>query len=221
MGKLLELRANDGHALAAYRADPLGPPRGGLVILQEIFGVNSHMRAVTDLYAANGYIAIAPALFDRAQRKVELGYSQTDIAAGRDIRAKIELEGSLADIEAAKAAIAGNGKIGVIGYCWGGSLAWFAATRLKFDCAVCYYGGMITQHRTERAHCPVMMHFGDRDQSIPQSDVRLIREAQPEVTIYRYDAGHGFNCDQRKDYDTSSAAVALQRTVDFLSKHIG
>ena len=218
MGTTITLTADDGHQFTAYWAEPRGASKGALVIIQEIFGVNSHIRRVADEYAGDGYLAVAPALFDRAERGVELGYSPDDIARGRDIRARVGWDEALSDIRAAMKSVenSGSGKAGVIGYCWGGSLAWLTATRLNPACAVCYYGGAIVQFKDERPRCPVMMHFGERDQSIPIGAVAEIREAQPEALVFVYTAGHGFNCEQRKDYDAESAAVAKSRTLSFL-----
>jgi carboxymethylenebutenolidase len=222
MGKTLELTAADGHKFAAYRADPAGKPRGAIVVIQEIFGVNNHMRRVTDGFAAEGYVAISPALFDRTKRGVELGYDQAAIAAGRDLRGAVGDDGPLADIQATIDAAGKSGKIAVIGYCWGGSLAYLAATRLKgLAAAVGYYGGAIAANAGEKTRVPVMLHFGETDQSIPMSDVEKVRKAHPEIALHVYPAGHGFNCDERGSYDAKCAKQALGRTLDFLRQHIG
>lgn len=222
MGQTVRLTAADGHTLDAYRADPAGQPRGAIVVLQEIFGVNPHIRSVADRFAAQGYLAVAPALFDRVKAGVELGYDAPGIDAGRDIRAKIDLPAVLADMQAAIDYAGQFGKVAVIGYCWGGSLAFFAATRLSgLAAAVGYYGAMIAQHASERPSVPTLLHFGDQDPGIPLSDVDQIRAAQPDLPVHVYHAGHGFNCDARASYDAASAALALERTLDFLHRHIG
>jgi carboxymethylenebutenolidase len=222
MGKPIELTAADGHNFAAYRADPGGNPRGAIVVGQEIFGVNGHMRHVTDRFAAQGYLAISPALFDRTKRDVELGYDPEAIAAGRELRGAVGDAGPLADIQSTIELAAKAGKVAVIGYCWGGTLAYLAATRLTgIACAVGYYGGGIAAAAEEKTRVPVMLHFGDNDQSIPLSDVGRVRAAHPEITIHVYNAGHGFNCDERASYDAASAKVALDRTLAFLREHIG
>jgi carboxymethylenebutenolidase len=222
MGTNIELTASDGHRLAAYRADPAGKPRGGLVVIQEIFGVNSHMRSVADGYAADGYLAIAPALFDRAERGFEVGYSPPDIERGRAVRAKIALDDALKDVAAAIKAAASAGKVGIVGYCWGGTVAWAAATRLDGLAASSpHYGGGIAEIATERPRCPVMFHFGETDQQIPMTDVEKIRKAQPGQTVHVYAAGHGFNCDQRGSYHAASAKLARERTLAFLRQHVG
>ena len=222
MGKTIELTAADGHTFATYRADPDGKPRGAIVVVQEIFGVNGHMRRVTDGFAAEGYVALSPALFDRTKRGVELGYDPAAIAAGRELRGAVGDDGPLADIQATIDLAAQDGKAAVIGYCWGGTLAYLAATRLKgISCAVGYYGGGIAAAAHEKTRVPVMLHFGDSDQSIPLNDVEKVRAAHPEITIHLYKAGHGFNCDERGSHDAASAKVARKRTLGFLREHIG
>ncbi len=222
MGRTIELTAADGHKFAAYRADPAGKARGALVVIQEIFGVNGHMRRVTDGFADEGYVAIAPALFDRAKRGVELGYDQGGMTAGRELRAGLGDDEPLRDIQATINEASGAGKVGVIGYCWGGSLAYLAATRLDgLACAVGYYGGAIAAHAEEKTRVPVMLHFGETDQSIPMSDVEKVRAAHPEIALYVYPAGHGFNCDERGSYHAASAKQALGRSLDFLRQHLG
>jgi carboxymethylenebutenolidase len=224
MGKWLQLEAEDGFRLSAYRADPDGPnkARGGLVVVQEIFGVNSHIRSVCDGFAADGYAAIAPALFDRYQRNFDVGYSPEDIALGRELKAKAATDAALKDVAAARAALAGVGSTGVVGYCWGGFIAWMSAARLPgFDCAVPYYGGGIVEAGKEQPKCPVMAHFGERDAAIPVAGARAFAAAHPEAEVFFYDAEHGFNCDLRKSYDAASAELARERTLGFFRKHIG
>jgi carboxymethylenebutenolidase len=222
MGTMIEISASDGFRPAAYRADPEGVPRGSLVVIQEIFGVNSHIRSVCDGYAADGYRAIAPALFDRQQKGVELGYTATDIARGREYKANAGADGALLDVEAARAAVAAAGRVGVVGYCWGGFITWLTACRLKgFACAASYYGGGILEAAAEQPKCPVIAHFGERDHVIPVAGVRAFAEAHPDVGVYVYAADHGFNCDQRGSYDAAAATLARQRTLDFLRRHVG
>jgi carboxymethylenebutenolidase len=220
MGHTIELTASDGHRLSAYRAGPDHAARG-LVVVQEIFGVNNHMRHVCDAFAAEGYAVIAPALFDRAERAVELGYQPEDVTQGRALRGKIADADTLADVEAAAAAL-GDIKRGIVGYCWGGTVAWWGATRsTSFLAAVGWYGGGIAAARHETPHCPVELHFGETDASIPLSDVDAIRAAQPEVSIYVYaGAGHGFGCDERASYSAKHAARAQERTLAFFAKHL-
>ena len=222
MGTMIELSASDGFRLAAYRADPQGTPRGGLVVVQEIFGVNSHIRSVCDGYAADGYRAVAPALFDREQKGVDLGYTAADIARGREHKAKAAADNALLDVDAARAALASAGRVGIVGYCWGGLIAWLAACRLKgFACAISYYGGGILEAGGEQPKCPVIAHFGERDHVIPVAGVRSFAAAHPDVAVHVYAADHGFNCDQRGAYDAAAATLARQRTLDFLRQHVG
>jgi carboxymethylenebutenolidase len=222
MGTMLELTADDGFKLSAYRADPAGKPRGAIVVAQEIFGVNSHIRSVCDGFAGDGYVAIAPALFDRYQRDVELGYSEADIAAGRELKGKAGIDKALADVGAARDAVSGAGKVGIVGYCWGGYVAWMASSRLTgFACAVPYYGGGMIDAIGEHPRCPVMMHFGEHDAVLPVEGIERLRKAHPEHQVFLYDAGHGFNCDQRGSYNAAAAKLARQRTLDFFRKHVG
>ncbi len=221
MGERISLQASDGHEFSAYRADPLGTPKGGIVIIQEVFGVNSHVRGVCDGYAANGYAVVAPALFDRVERDVELGYQGEDLTRGRELRGALGWDQPLLDIQAAMAVVKHAGKLGVIGYCWGGSLAWVSATRLGVDAAVCYYGGQIIDFVNESPSCPVAMHFGEKDAFISNEDVGKIREAHRGLPIFTYPAGHGFNCEQRADYHVESAQLARSRTLEFISEHVG
>lgn len=222
MAQFIALAASDSHEFAAYRAEPEGPSRGAVVVIQEIFGVNSHIRAVTDGFAAEGYIAVAPALFDRIEGGIELDYDPDSVARGRELKAKMDWDGPLRDIRAAVESLAGS-KVAVVGYCWGGSLAWLAATRFEgLAAAVCYYGGQIREFSEETPRCPVLMHFGSQDQGIPLADVEAIRASHPELPIHVYEgAGHGFNCDQRASYDRAAAATARQRTMEFLAATLG
>lgn len=222
MGQTVSFTAKDGHKLDAYVATPAGKPKGGLVVIQEIFGANHHIRNVADRFAAMGYAAVAPALFDRVQRGVDLGYDPESIAKGRALREKVPMDGSLADVQAAIDYAKQFGKVGIVGYCWGGSLAFLAATRLNGAAAsVGYYGGMIAGHATEKPKIPIILHFGDKDQSIPMSDIEKVKLARSDVPIYVYSAGHGFNCDARPAYDAPSAKLALERTAAFFKQHIG
>ncbi|MEA2841873.1 MAG: carboxymethylenebutenolidase [Methylobacteriaceae bacterium] len=222
MGENINLTAKDGATIGAYRSAPADEPKGGIVVLQEIFGVNHHIRTVADRYAATGYLAIAPALFDRVEPGVELGYSEADRPRAMEIRSKTKLDETLADIEAAVALASAGGSVGVVGYCWGGSLAWAAATRLSgISAAVGYYGGGIAGMLNEQPRAPVMLHFGERDKHIPLSDVEKIRAAHPEIPVFVYPADHGFNCDERESYDAKSAKEAQARTFAFLAENLG
>ncbi|HTZ76726.1 MAG TPA: dienelactone hydrolase family protein [Stellaceae bacterium] len=222
MGKMIELTASDGHKFGAYRADPAGKPKGALVVIQEIFGVNHHMKHVTDDFAAKGYVAICPALFDRTKRNVELGYDQAAIAEGREIRGKVGDEGPLKDVQASIDAVKSVGKVGTVGYCWGGYLTFLSATRLNgISAAVGYYGGGIANVASEKPKVPTMLHFGDKDQSIPMSDVEKVQATRKDTTIYIYSAGHGFSCDERGSFDAGASKTALDRTLAFFAQHVG
>ena len=222
MGKWIELKPADGKTISAWRAEPEGRPRGGLVVVQEIFGVNSHIRSVCDGYAADGYLAIAPALFDRTRPRVDLGYAPEDIERGRELKAKATLEHALADVAAARDAAAAAGKVGIVGYCWGGYVAWMSASRLPgFACAVPYYGSGMLEAAGEHPRCPVLAHFGETDAHIPVEGVRKFASAHPESQVLIYPANHGFNCDQRGSYDAASAKLARDRTLAFLRQHVG
>ena len=222
MGKMIELTAGDGHKLGAYRADPAGKPRGGVVVIQEIFGVNSHIRSVTDGYAAEGYLAIAPAMYDRVKRNYETGYAQEEIQAGVAIMQKLNWDQTMLDAKAAIDAAKPAGKVGIVGYCWGGTVAWVAAARLSgLACAAPYYGGAIPNFIAEQPKCPVMFHFGEQDHSITLEQAKKVAAAHPGATTHYYPAGHGFNCDQRGSYDAASAKLARERTVQFFRTHLG
>ena len=222
MSTTIKLTASDGATIDAYRADPAGKPKGGIVVLQEIFGVNPHIRRVADGFAAQGYLAVAPALFDRAEPGLELDYTPDNTSRGVALLGRVGHDKTMLDVAAAVKAAAEGGKVGVVGYCWGGSLAYAAACSLAgVSAAVGYYGGTIAKSLDQRPKVPVMLHFGERDDHIPMSDVAAIRAALPDVPVYTYPAGHGFNCDARGSYDGPSAAEALERTLAFFAQHVG
>lgn len=223
MGQTITLEASDGHALSAYRADPTGKPVGGLIVIQEIFGVNDHIKSIAEKFAKEGYLAVAPALMDRAQRGVDIGYTQPDIEIGKEIRAKVKNDDSIKDLKAALDYLKaqGVGRIGVVGYCWGGSLAWLAATRIDgIAASVSYYGGDVATFADEKAKCPVMFHFGEMDKSIPMEKVEIVKQKQPSHPLYVYPAGHGFSCDARGSYDAKCAAEAFERTRAHLKRNL-
>lgn len=221
MGEKAQITADDGHELTAYVARPTGEIRGGLVIVQEIFGVNAHIRAVADGFAAEGYLAVAPALFDRIRPDIELAYDEAGVAEGRALRPQVSWESTVYDVTAALSHAAEAGAVGVVGYCWGGSIAWLAACRLSPTAAVCFYGGHIYEFRDETPNCPVMFHFGEQDQGIPLEQARAVQAAHPDCPFFTYPAGHGFNCDLRGSYHAESADLARRRTLDFLEPLLG
>jgi carboxymethylenebutenolidase len=222
-GEVVSLRAHDGHVLSAYQARPDKPPRGGLVLLQEIFGVTGHIRRVCDGYAAQGFHVVAPALFDRVRPGIELGYSKEDAAIGRDLRSKVPWDQVFADVIAAKAQLSGSGRIATLGYCWGGTIAWRSAVHVDgVAAAVCYYGTQIGPFIAEKPRCAVLMHFGESDPIATLDHAGQLRAAQgAQVEIQVYPASHGFNCDEIASFHQPSAALALRRSLEFLAAHVG
>jgi carboxymethylenebutenolidase len=220
------LTAADGFKSSAYVCEPAGAPKGAIVVLQEIFGVNSHIRAVADGYAAAGYLAVAPATFDRVERGVELGYAADDMTQGSRLKAAVEAlppPGVLQDIQAAVGYAAKAGKVGIVGYCWGGLLVWRSAEQVSgLSAAVAYYGGGMTVGRepSRKPAVPTMAHFGDQDAHISVESVKAFERAQPEVEVHLYAANHGFNCDQRGSYNASAAATALERSLFHFGKYL-
>lgn len=223
MGRKLILKAADGHQLGAYRADAAGTPKGRIVVIQEIFGVNHHIRAVCDRLAAAGYTCLAPQIFDRMNRDFESGYSQAEIDHAMGYIGKLDWTKVMVDIEAAINALKSEGPVAVMGFCLGGTLSFLSATKFNgLAGAVCYYGGAIAKYADNKPRCPVLMHFGERDGHIPMTDVNLIRQKQPQAEIHVYGgAGHGFNCDERGSFEPQSQQIAWDRSLKFLSKVFG
>ena len=222
MSQYETLMARDGHTFNTYIAKPSGKARGGVVVVQEIFGLSPHICHLADGYAQDGYLAVAPALFDRVARNLVLGYSPPEVELGKGYRKQIPTAKTILDIAAAAAICRHAGKVAVIGFCWGGRLAWAAASEVPLGAAVCYYGGGIVEELSKTPKCPTMLHFGERDRSIPLSDVERIREAFPEGLYHLYAAGHAFGNDDRpQNYDAEATALAHARTAAFLAQHIG
>ena len=222
MGKNIELTASDGHKFSAYVAEPSGKPKGALIVVMEIFGVNSHIRGVADQYAADGYLAIAPAFFDRVERGLDVGYTPPDIERARGLMQKMNFNDALKDVQAAKQHVESAGKVGIIGYCWGGALSFKSACNVDgLACAVAYYGGAIPTMINEQPKCPVMFHWGETDASIPLEKAKEVAGRHSDQSHFFYPAGHGFNCDQRGSYSAESAQLALSRTREFLQKNLG
>jgi len=228
MSEMVQLKAQDGVACPAYVARPAAKALGAVVVLQEIFGVNSHIRSVADGYAEQGYLAIAPHTFHRVQPGLELGYGAEDVAKGRALKAAAEAlpaPGLMADIASAITFGAHDtgGKVAIVGYCWGGLLVWRSACILPgLSAAIAYYGGGMTAEAEAQRQslCPVMCHFGELDHAIPMEGVKAFALAQPKVEVHTYAAQHGFNCDQRGAYDAAAAALARERTLGFLARHL-
>jgi carboxymethylenebutenolidase len=215
---MIRLKAADGHELDAYLAEPKGKPRGGVVVVQEIFGVTDHIKRVADKFAAEGYRAIAPAMFDRIKRGITLAY--TEIEQGRAYMQQLKWPNTLADVEAAADAARDAGAAAVVGYCWGGTVAHVAASELDLDAAVSYYGGGVARMLDKEPQCPIVYHFGDQDHAIPPADVQKIMSAYPNAEVHVYKgAGHGFNCDERASYSAADARVAFDRSIEFLNEH--
>ena len=221
MGTHLKLTASDGHKFGAYRVDPAGTPKGGIVVIQEIFGVNRHIRSVADRFAALGYVAIAPALFDRIEAGFECGYSPEEVQGAMRFVANPPIQAWMLDVAAAREAIADVGKIAVTGFCLGGTLTYGAATNLPgFSVAVGYYGGQIVRMADQSPKVPTMLHFGELDAHIPMSDVETIKSKQPSVDVHTYNADHGFQCDERDSFAPEAAQIAWGRTLRFIDSHM-
>jgi carboxymethylenebutenolidase len=222
VGQDIKLTASDNFQLGGYRADPASAPKAAVVVIQEIFGVNHHIRAICDRFAGNGYVAIAPAIFDRIEPNFQSGYSPEEIAVARKFVANPDWTAMLRDSQAAIDAVKDVGPVGIIGFCLGGSVAYAAATKLSgLSAAIGYYGGAIVRFADDTPKVPTQLHFGEKDAGIPLSDVDIIRSLRPDVEIHVYPgAQHGFNCDERASYDAANAAVAKQRSLDFLARHL-
>lgn len=222
MGQHIKLTASDGFQLGAYRADPTTTPKAAVVVIQEIFGVNSHIRNVCDRFAVQGYTAIAPAIFDRVEPNFQSGYSPDEVAVARKFVASPDWDAFMCDTQAAIDAVKSVGPVGIIGFCLGGSVAFLGATRLSgLSAAIGYYGGAVTRFADETPKVPTLLHYGEKDTGIPLSDVEIVRAKRPDVEIFVYDnAQHGFNCDERASYDKASADIARERSLGFFAKHL-
>lgn len=220
MGQYVELTASDGHRLKAWRCEPQGKARGAMIVIQEIFGVNSHIRDMTERFAAQGYLSIAPALFDRIERDYETGYSPDERQRGHGVAKQVDDNKAVLDMDAARLNVQSAGATGIVGYCMGGLMSYLAACRLNgLDAAVSYYGH-IEKYKNEKPKCPVIAHIGLKDHSILAEHVAEFREARPEVPVFMYDAGHGFACDQRDAFHKPSTDEAWVRTLDFFAKQM-
>src|SRR5579871_255279 len=215
MGAWIELKPEGAGPLRAWRADPAGRPRGGVVVLQEIFGVNAHIREVTDKFASEGYLAVAPAIFERVEKGFDVGYDAESRTRGMAVAGKVDREQEARDVAAAIEVAKAGGKVAIVGFCRGGTLAWAAAGRQPgLSAAVAYYGGGVLAMKDRKPSIPTMLHFGEKDQHIPISGVREVAALYPDMPVYTYPADHGFNCDHRESYDAPSAALAWTRTME-------
>ena len=220
MNELIEVTAKDDHQFSAYISQPFGKPKAGIVIIQEIFGVNKHIKEVTDLYAKKGYLCLAPSLFDRIEKNVTLNYDEKGVSKGRNLKELCDKD-ALKDIEASISIVSSAGKVGVVGYCWGGSLSWrIGCESSNISASVCYYGGDVPKLRDLKPKCNILTHFGELDKGIPMKDVKIFKEKRSEVLTYTYPADHGFNCNHRRQFDETSAKVALDRTLKFLERNL-
>ncbi|GIQ76160.1 dienelactone hydrolase family protein [Bradyrhizobium sp. RD5-C2] len=222
MGQDIKLKASDGFELGAYRADPAGAPKGAIVVIQEIFGVNHHIRSVCDRLAKEGYVAVAPSIFDRITPNFQSGYSPDEVAEARKFVANPDFAAMLRDSQAAIDAVKAVGPVGIIGFCLGGSIAYAAATKLSgLSAAIGYYGGAIIRFADDKPTVPTQLHFGEKDAGIPLSDVETIKSKRTEVEVFIYSgAQHGFHCDERASYDKASADIAWPRSMEFFGKHL-
>lgn len=224
MGQRITITGKGGFQLGAYLAQPEGKAKGGVVVCQEIFGVNDYLRSVCDFYATAGYLTVAPQFFDRIERDVALDYSPQNLARGLEFIPKVDLHVALDDLEAAREHLrsAGAAKVGVVGFCWGGTLTWLLACRRQVDCAVAYYGSEIDDFPNEHARHPVIMHIGDADRTIPPDKLARIQKAQADTPIHIYPgAPHGFDNTLRQGCDHATAKLARQRTLEFFARHVG
>lgn len=222
MGTDIEITASDGHTFAAYRADPEGTPKGGILVVQEAFGVNPHIRQMADTYAAAGYLAIAPALYDRVERGIEVGYTGEDREKGIGAMQASNFDDVMKDVDATRAVLADAGKVGITGWCWGGSVTFLSACRVDgLACASSYYGGRVPDFMTETPKCPLEFHWGETDASIPMDKVRAVEAQHPDVASFVYPAGHGFMCDDRESYHKESAELSHKRTMEMFAQYVG
>ena len=218
----IEITASDGKTIGAYLAMPDAKPRGGVIVIQEIFGVNEHIRDVCDRMAAEGYAAIAPAIFDRMHKNFQSGYSPEEIERARAMMPNFDIDACMLDVEAARKRVAEYGKVGIVGFCLGGTIAFLGATRLPgISAASCYYGRMNQQFADEKPHCPAQLHYGELDEAIPPENYEDVRRRRPDMEFYLYEnADHGFNCDHRPSYHPEAAKLAWSRTIDMFRKNL-
>lgn len=218
---MIELTAGDGHKFSAYREDPSETPKGAVVVLQEVFGIDPHIKKITASFAARGYVAIAPALFDRVKQNVELSYDEAGLTEGLELKSKVDITDALADIQATVDAVKDAGKVAIVGYCWGAYLAYLSGNRVSgLACAIGYYGGGITNEFQEKRKIPTLLHFSEEDPLIPLEEITQFRASRPDVSAFAYTAGHGFNCEERSSYNEEAAAKALERTLFWIGQYV-
>lgn len=218
---MIELTAADGHIFSAYRADPSDTPKGAVVVLPEVFGIDPHIKKVTESFAALGYVALAPALFDRVKKNVELGYDEAGLTEGLELKSQVGTGDAIADIQAAVNAVKDAGKVAIVGYGWGGYLAYLSGNKVSgLACAIGYYGGGITDAFQEKRKVPTLLHFSEEDPLISFEEVAQFRAYRPDVSVFTYPAGHGFNCAERSSYNEEAATKALERTLFWISQYV-
>jgi carboxymethylenebutenolidase len=219
---MIELTAADGHTFSAYWAEPVDPPKGAVVVLQEMFGVNPHIQKLADSFAAKGYVAIAPSLFDRVKTGVALGYDEEGLSEGLELAQKLDRQLALSDIQASVDAVKGAGKVAIVGYSWGGYLAYVSANRVDgLACSIGYYGTGIVDDYREKRRIPTLLHFAENDLLIPVEDVVQFRAYRPDVSAFTYpETAHGFNCNERNGYNEDAAQTALDRTLFWISQYV-
>lgn len=221
MDESIRATASDGHEFDIYLAQSKGSPRGGIVLIQEIFGVNNHIKSVAEKFASSGYLVGAPSLFDRVKPDIQLGHNIEDVTRGKELIEILGNERPLIDIEATLSIVRSAGNVAVVGYCWGGTLAWLSACQVDgFNAAVSYYGGGIGELTSMQPECPSIFHFGEQDHGIPITEINSLKQAHPECPIYIYPAGHGFNCEQRDSFHLTSSKIAFERTIQHIDKYI-
>ena len=218
---MIELTAADGHKFSAYREDPSGPPKGAVVVLHELFGIDPHIKKITASFAARGYVAIAPALFDRVKEDVVLGYDEAGLTEGLELKGQVGIGDAIADIQATFDSVKDAGKVAIVGYCWGGYLAYLASNKVSgVACAISYYGGGVTNEYQEKRKIPTLVHFSEVDPLVSLEEIVQFRAGRPDVSAFTYPAGHGFNCDDRSSYNEEAAAKALERTLFWISQYV-
>lgn len=223
MGEFIRLTASDGHQFGAYLAQPAGPPRGGLIVGMEMYGVNGYLTGVCDTFAAAGYLSVAPAFFDRLVPDHTLAYDDAGNAKGKELSAMVDHRRTMLDVAAAAARVRSAGKVAIAGFCFGGTVTWLAACRCDLDGAIAYYGSNMCDYPDEEPRCPVICHVGDRDTAVPPADVEAFQARRPEVHWYIYPGvQHGFDNHTRPArHDAAASALARERSLAFLREHIG
>lgn len=221
-GQMIDIQAKDGFTLGAWHAPAQGERKGGLVVIQEIFGITPHIRDVCDGFAADGFEVLAPALFDRTERGFTAEFTAEGFERARKAAGAVEWDKVVMDVQACVDRLKDAGPVFIVGYCFGGAVVWVAACRVEgLAAASGYYGRLIVDFLDETPRCPIILHFGETDPSIPMENVKRISEAHPDIPVHVYPAGHGFNSDRPELHHEESARLARQRTLDLFRAHMG